>query len=1795
MFSRKLRQKRKQQPFQVTLETLESRLLLAGDLVAHWQAEDLNASVADSEPIAVWTDSVQSIAADGEGNPTLLRGELSGRSLVRFQDSDGFDSFRVEDEFSPLRGADDFSVVVAFVTESQDLQGSDGPWFQNTAIVDSNNLGLSTGWGVSINRSGQIAVGMGAGFGQDPATLYSTIEKLNDGQLHVATFTRSGVEMALYVDDRSPDTRNDGSPLPRSESIDMRFGNSLSGILPFDGAIAEVRFYDGALSAVEVMNTHGQIQSYYNNQAPVAVDDSFSTAEDPGLFVVSSANGVLANDTDTEQDALTVTLIEDVRHGTLSMRDDGSFIYVPQKDFFGTDEFTYTANDGQSSNVARATINVLPEYDPAIANADRYTLRPTNVLSVDASNGVLANDLNPDLTGLISQLETDVDSGVLTLSRDGSFTYDPQGFAGTATFSYRIHDGVGLSPPTTVNLVVNTPPVATPDSFVLGEDTHLTIAAAEGVLQNDVDADGGMLSAELLEYPINGELEFGEDGAFVYSPDENYHGIDLFTYQITDGVEVSAAALVTLSVQPINDPPVAAEDAFFTLPGQLLEVAPENGVLANDADVEGDATSAVLVDGPTNGTLTLEPSGAFTYLPDAGFTGSDTFTYRANDAMDMSMDTLVTLVVGTIESLQQIVINEIHYDPNESGEPFEFLELHNRGGFAVDLSGWSIRRGISFVFPEGTAIGANDYIVVAQDPSAAQAQFQIDALGPWQGRLNNDGETIEIRTASGALIDEVRYKLGFPWPTVGDEKSHSIQLINSELDNDLGGSWRSAVPSPNEANEVTVENPPPHMRQVEHEPKAPQSDQPVTVTMKVTDADGVAGVELQYQVVEPGSYVRLTDAEYATNWTTLTMNDAGTAGDAVANDDTYSVVLSAELQKHRRLIRYRFNSTDSLDNSIRGPYDDDPVPNFAYFVYDGIPDWTAADRPGVTDPVTYGREVMNSLPAYHLIANETDIENSQYNTRFNNRRFNGSLVYDGIVYDHMEFKNRGQNSTYVTGKNKWKLFFHRGHEFEIRDDYGKKWKAPVRKLNLGTAASPWARPNRGLAGMDEALAFKFFNLAGVPAPNVSAFQLRVVDTAAETDPESQYNGDLWGLYLAFEDPGGRFLDEHDLPDGNLFRMQGGSGDLRHQGLGMPGNRSDLREFTSSRTGYIKRNPVQPLEWWRDNVDLDRYYSYRAVIEALNHSDLRDRENSLQFHNAETGKWTQLPWDLDLLYEEFDRWGPDGVQNASTLEQFRLSLQHDEINIEFQSRLREMQDLLFNADQAWQAVEEYARYVEPFAAIDRAMWDYHPRTSSIHRGYFYRSPAPYHGGAAGEVRRELTSPDFEGMVNWVKEFIVDGGFGGDQLRVLHTDADIPETPVITSLAGPDFPITDLRFSTTPFRDPQGADSFQSMQWRIGEVTDPTAPAHDPNAPVSYELKPVWQSGTLSTFSETILVDADQLRVGHAYRARVRMQDDTGRWSHWSAPIQFVPTVGDSDIVDFLRISEVHYHPANPTPEEIAAGFTNSDEFEFIEVVNVGPNTISLSGAQLITTIVDGNEEGVEFDFSTGQLTTLAPGERAVVVENLDAFAFRYGDQPTTAGQWSGRLNNAGETIVLAAFGEPYLQFRYDDAWHPATDGDGPSLEIINDTNPDLQSWSNRDSWRASSRIGGTPGLRSSSPGDANHDGVFDSADLVQVFQAAEYEDDTPGNSVWEEGDWNGDGDFTTSDLVVAFQTGGYVAASISTQRRFQLPVFADRTSERTKTFGTLASASSQTADQQPTTAHRMRNVELTDAVLTTFKT
>jgi hypothetical protein len=525
------------------------------------------------------------------------------------------------------------------------------------------------------------------------------------------------------------------------------------------------------------------------------------------------------------------------------------------------------------------------------------------------------------------------------------------------------------------------------------------------------------------------------------------------------------------------------------------------------------------------------------------------------------------------------------------------------------------------------------------------------------------------------------------------------------------------APTPGGQNAALSPTAPPQMRQVSHTPEQPQTGEDVVISMKVTDPDGVSAVSLDYQVVNPGAYIRITDPSYETNWTSIVMNDMGSNGDAVAGDDVYTATIPENVNQHRRVVRYRVAATDSLGSSVQVPYSDDPQPNFAYFVYNGVPDYTASLRPGVSSNVTYSGDRLDDIATYHLIANSSDVDNSQYNGSFNGVQFRGTLVYDGQVYDHIEFRNRGQGSTYQVGKNKWKLNFNRGHSFKARDSYGNRYEEDWDKLNILPGTNPWWRNDVSTEGtvLFEPVAFRLYELAGTPAPHTQHFQFRVIDSANEA-PSNQYQGDFWGLYVGIEQPDGRFLKERGLPDGNLFNMHGGTGgstSQRNQGSELPTDRSDLSAFISGVNGGF-----QSEQQWTSNLNLDSYFAWNMSNHVSNNSDIRVHENVNYYHNQETGQWYTVPWDMDLTFE--DR--PHHSIPVTNRENIRRVLGVPSIQLAYENRLREYTDLLLDSGDAAALVEEYALRLTvdgtdlTITDSNQAQWDYHPRKNK--KGIWY---------------------------------------------------------------------------------------------------------------------------------------------------------------------------------------------------------------------------------------------------------------------------------------------------------------------------------------------------------------------------------------------------------------------------------------------------------------------------------------------
>jgi autotransporter-associated beta strand protein len=1039
----------------------------------------------------------------------------------------------------------------------------------------------------------------------------------------------------------------------------------------------------------------------------------------------------------------------------------------------------------------------------------------------------------------------------------------------------------------------------------------------------------------------------------------------------------------------------AASSATFTTSSAVLpvvEVRNADGITGTTATFKGEVTDigtaapAVTLyygtsDGGSNaaswtnniplGTQSGEFSKFVTGL-------SPNTTYRFRYKASNNSGTTWSATAGTLTTTGLVpstaVINEFHYNPLDNTSLEEFIELHNPGDAAIDLTGWTLSDAVTYTFPAGTTLPAGGYLVVAENPSVLQTKYSITGVrGPWTGNLSSAGEKIVLKNAAGVTQDSVDYGAGFPWPTGADGAGPSAELIYPSLDNDLGGSWRSSynpgtslttyipaaasgwkykkgtaeassptsawraigyndsswltgqtsigyddgddntiisdmrynywsiyfrktftVPSNQIPDTLTLKlwvddgcvvwingrevarahivaasgdpayntaaqnhdatgwetytltntssylvggtnviaihaansslsssdfsmdaqlisggtgassNPtpgrangsllatqliPPQIRQVSHTPANPTPGVPVVVTAKITDPDGMGAVSLLYQTVSPGSYIRKTDASYSTGWTSATMVDNGTNGDAVAGDSIYSATIPASVQTHRRLVRYKITMADALGNSLTAPYSDDEQPNFAYFVYSGTPSWSGAFNPGTTAVQTYSSALQDQFPPFHIIANTSDISSFQSG---DSTRYYATVVNRGKVFDHVQFRVRGIGSTTVSGKNKWNIYFNRARDYQAYDNYGIPYKETWNNLLINANSSPWAAVNRGSAGIEEAASNRIFQLAGLPAQHTHYLHLRVIDEAAESGA-TQYDGDLWGLYLGMEPTEGNFLDERGLADGNVYSIEGGGGDKKHQGPTQSVDSSDWSSFSSavSQSG-------QTEQWYRDNVDLDALYTFLALNRLIGNVDVRPGDNYRFYHRPTDNRWVIIPYDLDMQFIAAHHWGgtmDNNIVVAGAPNVIRAISRWPNLAREFRNRCRELLSLMASdgtttGGQVGQLFNEFAQMVNPtgvaltWADLDAAMWNMNPKTTgsvgtnsgqSNHKGNFFR--ATYYDGTRGAGGttsttswiRSIPDPDangfgdHEGLTQWFVNYATNTWPGGTWYR------------------------------------------------------------------------------------------------------------------------------------------------------------------------------------------------------------------------------------------------------------------------------------------------------------------------------------------------------------------------------------------------------------------------------------------------
>ena len=606
-----------------------------------------------------------------------------------------------EPEIDVARTTEDEPVVIDPVANDFDIDGdtleivlAGGASNGQVEINADNTLTYTPNPNFFGNDSFEYTVSDAAG-AQASATVFVTVAFENDGPESTPDTVAANEDEPVTFDPLGNDVDADGDPLtfvsvesPSNGSVVINADNTLTytpnqnfnGTDSFDYIVTDGQ--GGTDTGTITVNVGGV------NDAPTVAPDSASVAEDTPVTL-----NPLLNDSDPDGDTLTITAVSDPANGAVVINPDGTLTYTPDLNFSGVDTFTYTVEDGQGgSSTATVTVGVDFINDLPVAENDVAITDEDQPIIFDPRS----NDSDGDGDTLLITSTSAPANGNVEINIDGSLTYTPAAdFNGSDSFTYTIEDGRGGSATATVDVTVspvNDPPVPVNDPISTAEDTPVTFDPRG----NDSDPDGDPLTITGVSDPPNGSVDINPDGTLTYTPDANFSGSDSFTYTVDDGQGGSSTATVLVSVDFVNDPPVANDDSAATAEDQSVTFDPR----VNDTDVDEDTLLIVQTSAPTNGSVLINIDGSLTYTPNADFNGSDSFTYTIEDGRGGSSTATVDIVVTAVNDAPVTTVDAastdedipVTFDPRDNdtdpdGDPLTVISTSDPPNGSVLING----------------------------------------------------------------------------------------------------------------------------------------------------------------------------------------------------------------------------------------------------------------------------------------------------------------------------------------------------------------------------------------------------------------------------------------------------------------------------------------------------------------------------------------------------------------------------------------------------------------------------------------------------------------------------------------------------------------------------------------------------------------------------------------------------------------------------------------------------------------------------------------------------------------------------------------------------------------------------------------------------------------------------------------------------------------------------------------------------------------------------------------------------
>ena len=566
-------------------------------------------------------------------------------------------------------------IVVNITVTSNDTDIDDGLDLTTVTIVSGTSNG-----GTSINpTTGVVTYTPNLNFNGSDSFTY-TIDDVSGSTSNVATVTitvnavndppvtnddsaTTNEDIVVNITMTSNDTDVDDGLDLTTVSIISGTSNGSTSINPTTGVVTytpNLNFNGLDSFTYTIDDTSGDtsnvatamITVYALNDPPVANDDSANTNEDTAVNITMTSNDT---DVDDGLDLTTVTIISGTSNGSTSINPTtGVVTYTPNLNFNALDSFTYTIDDtsGDTSNVATATITVYALNDPPVAVDDNANTNEDIAVNITVTSNDTDVDDGLDLT-TVSIISGTSNGGTSVNPTTGVVTYTANlNFNGTDSFAYSIKDATGdTSNTATVTITVNAvndPPVANDDNPTMTEDGTIDIF----VFSNDTDVDNGLdlTTVTIISGTSNGSTSVNPTtGVVTYDPNLDFNGSDTFTYTVDDASgSTSNVATVTITVNAVNDPPVANDDSANTNEDTAVNIT----MTSNDTDVDDghDLTTVTIVSGTSNGGTSVNPTtGVVTYTPNVNFNGSDSFTYTIDDASGSTSNiATVTITVNAV-------------------------------------------------------------------------------------------------------------------------------------------------------------------------------------------------------------------------------------------------------------------------------------------------------------------------------------------------------------------------------------------------------------------------------------------------------------------------------------------------------------------------------------------------------------------------------------------------------------------------------------------------------------------------------------------------------------------------------------------------------------------------------------------------------------------------------------------------------------------------------------------------------------------------------------------------------------------------------------------------------------------------------------------------------------------------------------------------------------------------------------------------------------------------------------------